>query len=133
MEIRLFKTISGGFGWISLILCPVVIFVSLQSCRGKEERPAGILSHEQMVEVLSEVYIAEEKVNKLSLPRDSSELIFRLMEGKVFEKTGVSDSVFAASLDYYVDRPQEIELIYSALVDSLHLEEQRASSRKQAQ
>jgi hypothetical protein len=133
MEIRLFKTISGGFAWILFILCLMAISLLIQSCNDKEQKPAGILSHDQMVNVLAEIYIAEEKVNKLNIPRDSSELIFRLLEGKVFEKTGVSDSVFAASLDYYVDRPQEIELIYSALVDSLQLKEQRASSRKQAQ
>jgi hypothetical protein len=129
MEIRFFKTISGGFVRVlfpGLLAC---LILTVQSCKKSGEAPRGILSRDQMVTVLSEMYITEEKVHRLNIPRDSSEQIFALMEGKVYEKTGVPDSVFAASLDYYTDRPLEMELIYSALVDSLHLMEQRAPSR----
>ena len=40
----------------------------------------------------------------------------------------MSDSVFKKSFDYYMDRPKEMELIYTALVDSLSLMEQRFDS-----
>ena len=48
------------------------------------------------------------------------------MENKVFEKAAISDSLFRKSFDYYMERPREMELIYTALVDSLQLKEQRA-------
>jgi hypothetical protein len=99
------------------------------SCNKVSDRPPGILSHSRMVDVLQEIYITEEKVNRLTLTRDSAERVFDLLEGKVFEKTGVPDSVFRASLDYYFDHPKEMELIYTAVVDSLQLKEQRAPIR----
>ena len=133
MEIRLYKTISGGFVRLWSPGAILAIIFLLAGCGDTAKKPPGILSKDEMVTVLKEIYIAEEKVHRLNIPRDSSEILFRLMEGKVFEKTGVADSVFAKSLDYYVDRPQEFELIYDALVDSLHLEEQRAPSRAQPQ
>jgi hypothetical protein len=96
-------------------------------CERPEERPADILSHEEMVRVLAEVYIAEQKVTNLALGIDSAQVIFEQMKGKVFEAAGVPDSTFKKSIDYYMDRPKEFEQIYSVLVDSLQLREQRTS------
>ena len=45
---------------------------------------------------------------------------------KVFAESGVTDSVFKKSFDYYMERPAEMEQIYTALVDTLQLKEQRA-------
>jgi hypothetical protein len=129
MEIRLLKLVKGGFGPAARIAIAMIISAFVLSCHTKPPKPAGILSREQMVSVLKEIYITEEKVNRMVLPRDSAEAIFKLMEGKAFEKTGVSDSVFGISLDYYTDRPEEFELIYTALVDSLQLSEQRVPAR----
>jgi hypothetical protein len=78
-----------------------------------------------MVAVMSELYIVEQKVSTLGLKRDSLEQIAIVMKDKVFAKAGITDSVFRKSLDFYADRPQDLELIYTSLVDSLNLKEQR--------
>jgi hypothetical protein len=69
--------------------------------------------------------MAEQKVNKLSLDTDSAQIVFEKIKGRVFTDTGIPDSVFKKSYDYYVDRPKELELIYTSLVDTLNLYEQR--------
>jgi hypothetical protein len=97
------------------------------SCEKTEERPADILSHEEMVRVLAEVYIAEQKVTNLALGVDSAQAVFEQMKGRVFEAAGVPDSTFKKSFDFYMNRPKELEQIYSVLVDSLQLREQRVS------
>lgn len=96
------------------------------SC-GKPEtkKPEYILSHAQMVEALAEVYVAEQKINKLSLSADSAFLVFGTLEKKIFQNLNVPDSVFRASVDYYMDHPKEMETIYAVLIDSLQLREQR--------
>ena len=91
-----------------------------------ERRPEGVLSKEEMVQVMEELYIAEEKVNYLSLSRDSAKKVFEVMGAKVFENAATSDSAFKRSFDYYMERPRQMEVIYSALVDTLQLREQRA-------
>lgn len=91
-----------------------------------KKRPDGILSTAEMVQIMEELYIAEEKVNYLALSRDSAKRIAEAMGAKVFERAAVNDSVFKRSLDYYMERPKEMELIYTALVDTLQLREQRA-------
>lgn len=78
-----------------------------------------------MVQVLQEMYLAEEKINRLGIGRDSAKQVFAVMEKMVFEDAGVGDSVFQRSFDYYMEHPKEMELIYTALVDTLQLKEQR--------
>jgi hypothetical protein len=126
---RYFKTVKGilksGTGQVLTAAFLVVVV----ACSKGEEKPApGILSHAQMVEVMKEIYLTEEKVNRLTLPRDSAEQIFDLMETRAFEKTGVDDSLFRVSVHYYVAHPKQLEKIYAALIDSLQLEEQKASA-----
>ena len=99
-------------------------FAAVFSCA--QRKPEGILSQAEMVQVMEELYIAEEKVNYLALSRDSAKTVAELMGGKVFDRAGVNDSIFKRSFDYYMERPKEMELIYTALVDTLQLREQRA-------
>jgi Domain of unknown function (DUF4296) len=94
-----------------------------------DKAPEGIMSRRQMVQVMEDIYIAEEKINHLGLSRDSAKLVFEAMEGKVFENAATTDSAFKKSFDYYMERPKEMELIYTALVDTLQLREQRAPFR----
>jgi len=99
------------------------------ACASRERKPAGLLSRDEMVKTLAEIYIAEDKVNHLALTNDSGQQIFKAMLPKVMAKAGTSDSLFRLSYDYYTDHPREMEEIYTALVDSLNLREQRVSQR----
>lgn len=112
-----------------ILISSCLAFLLVASCK-REESPADVLSREQMVKVLSELYLTEEKVNKLSLNRDSAALVFNYFNDEVFKKLGTTDSVFRRSMDYYMERPKEIEKIYAALIDSLNLQEQRLSIPK---
>ena len=99
----------------------------MTSCN--EKKPEDVLTKPQMVKVMGELYISEEKLNQLGLTRDSAKIVFEALKQKVFETTSASDSVFKKSFDYYMERPKDMELIYTALVDSLQLREQREPAR----
>lgn len=107
----------------------MIVAVVFFSCDKTVRKPEGILSHEEMVKILSEVYITEEKISRLALRPDSALQIFDLVKNRIYEKTGVPDSVFKKSVVYYLDHPKEMEMIYTVLVDSLHLKEQRVDYR----
>lgn len=113
----------------------IVLFVlagsiTLLTGCGGDERPEGVLSEKQMVNVMTELYLSEEKVNKLAIPYDSIKELFPMFSERAFRKAGVSDTVFRKSLDYYMSQPQKLENIYTILVDSLNLKAQRASAHK---
>ena len=110
----------------------ILLAVAMMSCGNKKGAAGsdGVLNQQEMVKVLTEVYVAEEKVNRLSLSRDSAEEVFTILQSKIFEKTGVPDSVFKKSVNYYLEHPVELEQIYTVLVDSLNLQEQRANVKR---
>jgi hypothetical protein len=104
----------------------LVTVLILSACEG-DKKPAGILSEPEMVRVLSEIYLAEEKAGTLGISYDSAAKLFPKFEAKVFEKTGVSDSIFRVSMEYYKSDPTALEHIYTALVDSLNLKAEEKS------
>jgi hypothetical protein len=109
-----------------------VLFFSGLSCGAKKEAQGRILSQPEMVSTLIDVYVAEQKIERLNVPRDSGEFLFKKLNAKVLEAKNVQDSVLKKSFDYYLAHPKELEQIYSALVDSLNLREQRVISKPAA-
>ena len=88
-----------------------------------------MLTRPEMVSALLDVYVAEQKIVILNLPRDSAEFLFKKLNAKVLESKNVSDSLLKKSFDYYLANPKQLEEIYSALVDSLNLREQRSTTQ----
>jgi hypothetical protein len=114
------ETEFSGVKW----LLPVVIGMMF-SCGGPR-KPEHVLSKPEMVNTFMEVYFAEEKVNRLSLNRDSATIVFDSMRRRVFKKLEMEDTVFKSSLKWYNAHPADMQDILSALVDSLQLREQKA-------
>ena len=115
-----------------LLTMTVVLFLLTfcASCSEGDKETQPILTKPEMVAALTEIYISEQKVNRLGIPRDSAEREFERFKQVIFKKIGISDSIFKRSFDYYMDRPAEMEEIYTALVDSLSLREQRLDPAK---
>ncbi len=112
-------------GLTSLVIGTSMLLL-LAACGEEHKNEAQpILSHHEMVKALTEIYLAEQKVNRLGVPRDSAEREFGRFKKVIFKRIGISDSIFKRSFDYYMDRPGEMEQIYTTLVDSLSLMEQR--------
>ena len=108
-----------------------IFFVFLfwnSSCGTKKGSEQGILSQSEMVHSLMNIYITEQKVSALGLPRDTAVIIFKKLNARMLDSLQVQDSVIQKSYNYYLERPRELEEIYTALVDSLNLREQKAVS-----
>lgn len=103
-------------------MCLLILSVS---CGDNDRRPADILSEKELIRVMADLYVTEEKVNRLGLRRDSAEQVFHLLHEKTLVTAGIPDSVFRKSMQYYMARPGEMDKIYTALVDTLQLREQR--------
>jgi hypothetical protein len=117
-------------GWMTRFIMrgAICMLILCCSCSDSDRSKDDILTREEMVKALTEIYLAEQKVNRLGVARDSAEREFARFKQVVFKKIEVSDSVFKRSFDYYMDRPKEMEIIFTALVDSLSLMEQRIES-----
>tara|TARA_Y100001972_G_scaffold77175_1_gene93767 strand:+ start:3006 stop:3344 length:339 start_codon:yes stop_codon:yes gene_type:complete len=101
-----------------LIIC---LFIAC-SC-SEEKLPEGVLDKDKMTEVLMEIHLLEAKIQKLYLPLDSGQVVFKHYETKLLQDLGVSQEVYDRSLIYYVDHSQEMGEIYDRIVDSLMLKQ----------
>jgi hypothetical protein len=104
--------------------------VAILACSDGGRPPKDLLTKDEMVKALSEVYLAEQRLSSLGLKRDSLKQIFSAMQDKVFASAGTTDSTLKHSLDYYQRNPQDMDDIYTALIDTLNLHEQRLISNQ---
>lgn len=109
--------------WLPAIILGLLCSLACKS----EPPPEGVLSQAEMVKALKSLYIAEEHVSRFGLKPDSARKYFKRLEARLFEQMEIDNETFERSFDYYVRHPDEWEEVYSALVDTLNLEEQRFS------
>lgn len=95
-----------------------------------DQKPRDLLPKSEMVSAMAELYLAEQKLSTVGVPRDSIVLIMNEMSKSILDKMGTADSVFKRSFDYYMQHPAEMEEIYTVLIDSLNLREQRMISNE---
>ncbi|MCU0397007.1 MAG: DUF4296 domain-containing protein [Cyclobacteriaceae bacterium] len=105
-----------------IFICLILVTLIL-GCK-REEKPAGVLSEAEMVNVLMQMYLAEERLSRISITYDSSQKLIPYFRKRVFSLTGVPDSTYRKSMEYYMANPKQLDYIYSALIDSLSLREQ---------
>lgn len=95
-------------------------------CRHRQ--PQNILSESEIVKVLLEMYISDEKFARAGLPYDSLINVAPLVRERIFLRMGLTDSLYQRSMQYYMDHPDKLDRIFSALIDSLSLREQKIYS-----
>jgi hypothetical protein len=110
---------------IRLGLLAFIFFVI--GCGVNSTKPDNVLSQDEMVKVMADIYTNEEKINVLGLNPDSAHQVFDVMMVGIAKAEGVSDTTIKQSIYYYMERPKELDKIYSVLIDTLQLREQRAA------
>lgn len=87
-------------------------------CGGSEEQ-VQIMPKEEMVNYLIKLHIAEAQIQNLRLKKDSSEYVFDVYEKHLLRESGLTDSLFVKSYNYYLQHPEELELIYESVIDTI--------------
>lgn len=97
----------------------------------EDERPDNLIAQDKMVDILTEVHIAESKVSRLSLGSlDSSNIAYKHLESQIFRKFAVDTAVYRKSYIFYSSHPSDMEAIYKQVTERL---KQRADTTKSKQ
>jgi len=107
----------------------LTVFLLLLSCKSNEEIPEGILTQQEMVDILIDIRIIEGKVSVLSVGRDSSNVMFAKLEQDVFEKHDMDSLVYRESYQYYMNKPELYLLVNDIVLDSLKVMQERIDER----
>lgn len=94
--------------------------IALISCGEKEatiEIPANILPKEKMVQVLTDVHLAEAEANLRTLPDSTSKEPIGFQ--KIFDKDSITKKQYEESLTFYIDHPVLLDSIYTQVLNEL--------------
>jgi hypothetical protein len=111
---------------ISRLLLPVIFLCILFSCAKEEAKE--VLSKDEMAAMLVDFYLREARMKTNTVPDDSGAVIFSHLRRMFAQKHGISDSVIDRSFNYYIARPRELQDVYTRVIDTLALKEQRTYS-----
>lgn len=100
-----------------VFLFAVVLLVF--SCSAKEEIPDDILGEMEMVNLLIDIRVAEGKVGTITLSKDSSAQIYRILERRIFEEHDIDSAIYVKSHNYYLLHPKKYMRITDIVIDSL--------------
>ena len=103
-----------------------LIILTVVSCKKEEKLPEGYMDQTQMVAFLIDLHTAQGAVQNLKLLPDSAAFLFNAYERKILNDHQVVDSMFYLSYSWYLDHPDEMHNIYTAVVDTLSLRESLA-------
>ena len=84
----------------------------------------------EMVAFLIDLHTAQATIQSLKLQPDSSAFLFNTFERQLFEDHNALDSIFYQSYSWYLDRPEQMLEIYTAVVDTLSLRESIARRKE---
>ena len=100
-------------------------------CGNGDDKPENILSKKQMVGLMIDVQIAQTRVNDLRLKKDSAQQVYDQYHAYLLDKQVVEDSAFYESLRYYLNRPNDLNLIHEAVLDTLNLRLQKMEAQEE--
>ena len=96
----------------------VLIFIS--ACSSQSSQKPGLLSQRKMEAVIYDMMLADRYSNQFmindSLKKDSLKLESMKLFNQVLAFHGVTKKDFYKSFDYYMNRPEEIRVIFDSLV-----------------
>lgn len=102
-------------------LVVLLLLAGLCAC-GKKDKvkvPKPLLSEQQMIEVLSDVYVVEAMLNQKKAVGQPVDSLSNAYYGQLFEHYGITDSIFEANMTYYAYSPDVLERIMDSVVGRL--------------
>ncbi|HZY79404.1 MAG TPA: DUF4296 domain-containing protein [Cyclobacteriaceae bacterium] len=106
------------------------MLVFLAGCQ-QDKPPSDVLSKKDYAEYLVNIYVAEAKLASVVVTPDSAMKLFQPFELSLQHKFGASDSTIQKTYQWYLAHPRQFEEVYTAVIDTLNLLEQKANAQKQ--
>ena len=112
------------------LLLLLVTSLMASSCDEEMDKPKNLISESEMIQILTEVQIAEAKIGKLSLLSvDSSNLAYQKLESTIFKKYKTDSAAYKRSFNFYAIQPEIWAKIYEGVVKNLEVRDKKKDVR----
>lgn len=98
-----------------------LLLVGLSACGNKNKvtKPELLLDEQQMIEVMSDVYVVEAILNQKKAQGEPVGTLPDEYYEQVFSHYGITDSIFNANMAYYTHYPEVLERIMDSVTRRL--------------
>lgn len=97
----------------------LIIFISLFLLSACTIRPRGILSKSQMIDVLTDLHLADGTLQTKGLVNANNNQLLDNYYGVVLQKHNITQQQFDSSLVWYTDNPKIFNKIYPKVLDNI--------------
>ncbi|WP_229238516.1 DUF4296 domain-containing protein [Dyadobacter sp. Leaf189] len=102
----------------------ILFVLMLCGCSEEEKPPQNTLSEEKMAAILTDIHVAESRVNRLNLRSlDSSLMIFNHLKADIWKRHKVDTLTYSKSYTYYMSHPQLMTRIYEKVNKKIEIRE----------
>ncbi|MBC7922857.1 MAG: DUF4296 domain-containing protein [Ferruginibacter sp.] len=99
---------------------------TLGACVERPQPPLGTLSQSQMVQILTDVHLAEAKTSRITLRSlDSSRTLYQRYEEEILKNYRTDTATYRKSLRFYLENTGYLDEIYQTVVDTLSQREKQ--------
>ncbi|WP_266362489.1 DUF4296 domain-containing protein [Tellurirhabdus rosea] len=99
------------------------------ACQPKEDKPDNLIPEDKMVEVLTDIHLAEARVTKLGIiATDSQNLVYRKLEKQIYARYQLDTGTYYRSYQYYSSNPEKFASLYKQVIAKL--EEKKQEDQK---
>lgn len=102
-----------------LFLAISIFSLSCRDIEKTQSAPENLLTKEQMINIMTELHMAEAKTSTARLPSDSAHMLFLHLQERVMLKYNTDTAQYNSSYKWYAENVKQMDEIYSAVVDSL--------------
>lgn len=117
---------SPTMNFTNRLILFLITGILLSGCVDDEKPPKNTLSEEQMAVILTDIHLAESRVNRLQLKSlDSSIMIFNRLKSDIWKKYKVDTVAYRNSYSYYMTHPQQMTRIYEKVNKKIEKREKK--------
>ncbi len=98
--------------------CVIILSVLLAACSGSPKE--AVLSKEKLADVLTDIHLAEAKINEKHIgSSDSALVLYQAIQQSIYKKHGVDSVQVNRSFEEYVKDPDEFLDMYEMVTNQL--------------
>ncbi len=102
------------------------LFIGLWACDGQEKPPGDLISEEKMVNILTDIHIAEAKTTNMQLRSlDSSVIVYGELQKQIWAKYKVDTLLYQRSYSFYTSHPSYLTAIYEQVEKKMEAKEKK--------
>ncbi len=97
----------------------IALVISISACAQTETKPNPFFDRKQMAEVLTDVHLAEAKVNALVLSGDTLNKTMLAHYDFIYKKHKINEKEFKDNYTYYLENPVLLDSVYADVLVNL--------------